>query len=847
MVLLRKIFAAILAFFQVLLINLGVKKPDMKSTNVTPMSFEACDFEVSDKSETKLYKTIEYASSLKNQVQCVYADSERTAYIMTNSQMKLVHSLKAIEKTATLSTADGKIYAENTFKTFYTDSLGMKHYFEQSFNDGRFNTIRLGEYYYECHLRDMNSGRFKVDKGFHVFSDKLYAEYTLLADTAGKLPDSFGSEVKIPADSVASILVADKFGLHNSLDNVDPESVTFAAFDIAGAGVMGFIVPCDGSVKSLQVKKSGADYTVTMLADLSGYDGINKYDETGGYENYKICFGGRVYTDQTHSFDGIMQAAEEERNPLQITIEDDNADAEVIGYESLRGTYTIKLTGTSFQYAYDRPDLRYFAKVKISGAADDRKIMFRTTCDITGCLECGALLDENDLLMPVDVEVCKNFRGDGGDSKYSFNDYCYSDTFIPVYVEKNSETRFKVLNLYQNWGNYPLKQLSSIEFHISYYHLSTGTTESNCIAPYFVFDRDGWTLPDFRTASGNIWATQPQFNSVGILKFMTYRDKSVKNPVMSEFCGSRIDSYGPTYADVTNNYVSDCGSYTYSLRHIEFPQNDENRTYYTLNVEFNKDISFENFKRDFDLFYFDGRFVAFDKLGYLDENNKPVNTSVSADTTYHTLGNEAPYFGFYKINDTTEHWIDEAAGCNFALIIKSRDITVDGQKSDIPFALRESGNKDKTEGCLTLDAENVSFKKGDKIKLELILLPWGVGREDNDSTVLKVREDSVLKPLTAEGAENGGYIPTAKAVNNTAEITVKGGRGNNVIRVDGFTSIKKPTVYRLADGEWEEYELSSVHGYDGYMIRTNPDNTYSISFVYTAENPDDIYTFKICN
>lgn len=845
MLIIRKFFAMLLALIQTFLINTGIKKADIKNTDSYPISNEICEFTGADSSETDLYKSIEYASSLKNQVQCAYSNSARDSYIMTNSQVALEHKLTAVEKTATLTDRDGNTYFDNTFKSFYKDKLGICHYFENSYNDARVNTIRLGEYYYDVHVRDMNSGTLKVDKEYHVYSDRLYMEYALLADKAQKLPEEFGSEILIPADKVNALEIKDKNGTHSDIKDIDTASVEYAAFDIDGAGVAGFIVPSDGSAAGMEIKKTVKGYKVILLADLSKYNGINKYDETGGYDNYKINFGCRIYTDKTHSFANIANEAFIERNPLTVTVTDNNADAKVLGYEALRGAYAIEMNGTDFNYPYKYPDFRFFVSLSVEGDALDRNIFIRTTTPNSGCLENAVILDKNNLLMPIDVEVCKNFMGDGGDEKYSYKDYCYGDTFTPITVESGSKKEFTVLNLYQNWGNFPLKQLSSIEFHTSYYHLSTGTTESNCIAPYFVYDRDGWTLPDFRTGSGIMWSTQPQQNSVGTLKFVSYRDKKVKQTVYAEFTGSEILSYGPTYASVKDSYVSDGGAFTYDVTHTEFPQTDENRTYYTVNINFTDDITFENFKKDFDLFYFDGRCATYNNATYLDENNEPVISAVSADTTYHTLGKEAPYMGFCSI--ATCSWDRSCFGCNFALLIKDSKITVDGKETDIPFAFREQGDSSKTEGCLTLDTEKITFKKGDSIKINMLLMPWGSGDEADDATVLKVREDSALKPLISVNGTNDGYVPTVKAQNNAAEITVKGGRGNNVIRVDGFTSISKPTVeIKTADG-WQNYNISSSCGYDGYMISTAKDNTYSISFVYKAENPDTEYTFRIKN
>ena len=82
MVAFRKFIAVLMALFQTLLINLGIKKPEMKSTPVFPVSSESMNFSVPDKGESDLYSSVEYASRVKNQVRCAYSDAERNSYIM---------------------------------------------------------------------------------------------------------------------------------------------------------------------------------------------------------------------------------------------------------------------------------------------------------------------------------------------------------------------------------------------------------------------------------------------------------------------------------------------------------------------------------------------------------------------------------------------------------------------------------------------------------------------------------------------------------------------------------------------------------------------------------------------
>ncbi len=845
----KKFFISLFACIQSLLISLGIVTPARLASEVKPMYKEASSVSVKYKDESNLIPSAEYAAGLRNTVSAAYGDSNRDSYTFHNSQVTFIHELDGVERYASLSTNDGKAYIENSFKSFYTDKFGVKKYFE-NYNEkiGRINTIRLGIYYYEVRVRDFYIGDFGVDKGYHVFADKLYMDYSLLSEKPTKNVKSFGSEISIPSDKVKAVSIADKNGIHSSAENIDPMSVEYAAFDIDGTGIIGFITENEACGKSLDIVEKDNNYVITQLADYDPEDGLNAFDESGDYKYNKITLGCRIYTDETHSFDGVAAAAYEEKNPLEITVTDTNANGKVIGYEPLRGTYSVSTDVFTFQVAYDNPDTQLWSKIKIKGDSKDRKIIFRGTNDTHGGVESSVLLDSNNVLAPVDPEVCKNFKGDGGEPFYSKLDYAYSDAYYPLVVKANSDLDFTIIMLSQNWGKYPLKQISSIEFHVSYYHLSTGATESNCIAPYFVFGRDGWTLPDFRCRSGQIWETQPQFNSVGILCFMKYKDKACKEDVLSEFTGSNIASSGNMYADITDYYTADSGKYNYSLRHVEMPQTDENRTYYTLKVDFTDDMTIENFRKDFDIFYFDGRYVAFNNISYLNENNEAVHSSVSDKLTYHTLGSEAPYFSFYSITDDTINAVSNF-GTNFGLIIKDSKITVNGKEEKIPFVFREKTKDKTTMGVLTLDREEMTFKKGDSIEINMILLPYGIGSEKNDDILVKVREDSVITPVSISAAKGevvaDTYLSRVKAENNEAEFTVSGSRNVNAVRIDGFDSMKAPVIEELVGGEWVKYEAASANGYDGYSVQLMADGTYSLSFEFFMDSPESSRTFRV--
>ncbi|MCR5485439.1 MAG: hypothetical protein K6F09_07575 [Clostridiales bacterium] len=818
------------------------------------------DYKNASSAVTDMADSVTYAAKNKNLAQAVYTDNRKTAYRMSDENAVLTHTLKS-GKTLTLSDKNGNVYIKNSFDVYYRGADGKKHYASSSARSARMNTVKFGEYYYDCRIRDLDFCEtlvekpvFLLDKGFHVYSDRIYEELTLLAAEATEELCEFGSEIKIPVSSVKAVSVADKNGVHDSFDGVDPESVEYVAFDVRKAGVAGIIIPSDGSTGSVTLMKRGKNYLVDVKANYKSGTGINKYDETGDRDLPGVTFGFRIYSDDTHSFDGIKKEAYIERHPLEnITVSRNDSGARFTGYNAILGAYTFAVNGSDFNLAYYyEPDVHF--KVPMTVKCDDRDRNIYIRCETeSGCLEAGAVLDKNDLLMPIDVEVCKNFCGDFGEPKpyyYTFKDRAYGVSVFPLSLKSNSETGLTLLNLYQNWGKYPLKQLSSIEFGDPYYHLSTGVTESNCIAPYLLGDI-GWLLPDFRGRSGTMWSGQPQFNSLGELGFMRRKNLLFgaieRNNAISQYSGSEIRSSGLTYSDILLDYTADNGAFDYTLRHFEFPQTDENRTYYSVDVKFNRDVSFADFKRTCALFWINGRFVDFNKMGYLDADNKCAVKDVKASfkTTYCDLGSENPYFDFFDVTEETEHFIDECFGSSFALFVSDLKATQNGKETPFALTLKEYSVGGKAEVALTLKEGSVKFKKGDTIHLDLILLPWGTGREKNDESVRKLRLDSVINKteVTASVGKDVSYgpLPEIYAENNEAEFSLKGGLNNITVRVDGFKDASCPEI--KLNGE--EYDLASGNGYDGYTVHYNPDGTYGFSFVYTSESPETEYTFSL--
>ena len=816
-------------------------------------------------------QTIKTANSLANGVTGKFENSSRARFGIYNKNVSIIYDLtsRGGKKIVSVSSAAGKPYITNE-ETYITNQSGT-YYTKNSSDNGRMNSGRIGYYYYDFHIRDQKFASaagsssplpLAFEHTFHTYSDKLHEEFRAVATGAYTGGGSFETRIVIPADTVNKAEFKNADGVSAEPDDFDFSSAEYAAFDIKDAGVYGIIMP----------RMAGAGYINVTLTDgnyvIIRGTGINDLTEGG-----QVRFSHRVYTSPSHRFDGIRDEAYIERNPLTDITADKTDDAVYEGYDAAAGCYRFSVKSMEFQTAYQTyPNKHFNIKTRISGDGKyDRTIYIMTAENAKtrhGRIECAAILDENNVMLPIPLEVGKNFDGENEEPVYhpekGSGAAAYGEVFTPLTVGKNETKSYTMLHLYQNWGNYPLKQLSFITFHIPYYHLSVGVTETNCIAPYFVYGKDGWTLPDFRANSAPLWnnGTGTQHNSVGRLYFLQYRDSSNRS-YKSESQSADIASSGPVYADITMDYLSDDGKIKATYRHVETAQTDENRTYYHIRLEVTDDVTINRFRENFSFFTFDSRYYKFAKVGYLDENNEPQIKDVSggflSSAKYYTLGDKYPYFDYFKGTNKNPIENDPNNGefdtVNFGLIVKNSDITIGGEKYTGRFVFSDkyayalsSPYGYMNTGSLSLDISGtVTLKKGDIMELDVILLPWGCYNNENDDNVRNVRYDSCIAPygltvIEGEALEDG-YIPSVRAKDNEARFKISGGDGTAAVRVYGFTDYKTPTVTFKADGKDTGIKLSGVNGYDGYQVYYDGDGTYSFSFNVAMDKADEYEIF----
>ena len=695
-----------------------------------------------------------------------------------------------------------------------------------------------------AHINELGSVNCGYEQTLHSYSDKMHNELRVIFDTKSSDYKEFGYRYVIPAGTVADFYALKQDGSDFTGEDGDFELSEFqcVGFEIKESGMLGLIA-CDDGMTHTRLSKNGGKYVVEFYIDVTGNH------RKGSDAN----FGHRILTAEAKDFKNLKKECYFERNPLAYEVTEQHGShskLKVLGYNTTNGAYEVSVAGIDFTNAYKKKNVnKYFGgTLKVTASSDDRKIYF-CSHGANGCLEAAVLLDESKTLVPIQPEVCKNFAGEHEERYYDPNDTQYGDTVYPLVVEKGKDLTYTMLNVYQNWGVNRLKQLSSISFHIGYYHLSTGVTESNCIAPYFVFGRDGWTLPDFRGCSGVMWSSQPQFNSVGRLRFVSYNKSG--QTYQSEYIGSDIRSVGPVYADVAYSYRTYDGAFDYSLRHTEFPQNDENRTYYTLEAKCVNDVTYKDARNSFTLFSFDPRFQCMKTTSYKAEDGsiKEITNKVNktSEPEVYKLCKDSPFFSLYDYSLQNNNDVE-----NFAYIVRSYKATVGGKDFDGCLVMRNSVIKDGAFLNLVeigLDADKLEFKKGDTIKIVFVLLPYGVTEQKDDPNVHYVIEDTVDNPWRILECEKGtvvedDYLAIVDAENDEAVFTVTGSRNSNAVRVNGFSKLTRPKVQEKINGEWVDITLN-VEEFDGYQVNYTKDGYFSYSFIVDMEIFTDQRTFKV--
>lgn len=733
---------------------------------------------------------VAYAESVKNTVswQCLYEGkrNNKTGVLLKNKDVILTLPLNGEHVFSSMHTHDGKELIQSSDLCAVAPD-GREYRVSSGTTYSRMNVYRHGLYYADMHImnnqlycgEELNPALF--ERTFHTYGDKIHETVTVRRIRENEPIEKLFVELKLDGE----LLSGDGY----------------AAVKLKNGWIVGYILPKDG-VGVLESEVSDSAVTLRLCAGQALQD-VDSF-----------TFGARLFYGTSE--EELNREVYVEQHPIEgILLSENTYASDYVGYDPLAGYYRFNIEGSNdFNMPYyENPDYRPELDFTIN-AEDDRNLYVMLHTD-AGTLECAALMTGEGDMLPVNVQSGKNFCGEFEEPQYYPGDPSYGESIVPLRAKSGESLSYKLIQMYQNWGKTPLKQLSSIQFFVPYYHLSVGVTETTCFCMnFFTKERDGYFLPDFRGLSGEIWNDQPQFDSAGHTYLTDYlTDKSTKSVNYMRYTGSNIASAGPVYTDVTMNFLAHNGDAKLSYRAIELPQTDENRNFVTIELEFLNDVTIENARERLRFMRFDTRFSLFQKFGYLAADGSDAEVAVSSldSATTYPLGRDQPYMAFYDILPSEQQL------ANVGLVITNSEITVGGKSTDVGFVV----GFDPSSNCgwFSLDADTLSFQAGDKIVLDFILMPYG-------------KQINTAAPLQKLRADACDMLFRTQASDNRAEFTLEKGVNNVVLRAEGFTDYRLPTI--TCDGQ--PFELSSGKGYaDGYQVYVNENGLYDFAFAIDAE------------
>lgn len=516
-------------------------------------------------------------------------------------------------------------------------------------------------------------------------------------------------------------------------------------------------------------------------------------------------------------------------------------------HDPVRGDYTVASHNPgSFSYHYyEAPNGYLRTKARIRNDEIPRKIYLRheVGSGSKGQVECGVVLDETDELVPILTQISKNFAGEKEEKFYNPEDTPFSEIIFPLHLNANETRTFSSLQLYQNWGNHPLKQFSSLGAWMDYYHMSTGVTETTCYVPFKFYT--GISIADLRGMSGTMWTSQPQHDNVGGHLFMEYYPKDHPGKKVSlEYVGTDFHSTGPAWAHVTLNYLSEDERLKVSLEAFEFPQLDELRSFMRLRMEPLDDIPIEDWATDFRIMQIDTRTqsLRYQKITWTDANDQITTRDIDFNDTW-TLKGEP----LSKQAPTAVLWNSPKG--NNAFIVEDWKGSIGGTPLE-GLGISCEGRKDLNSNLVLHPlTDKKGWIKGDLLELDLFIMPFGKEHTDYHPAITE-RERYGLKPvkLTAQShcVVLSTFPPRLRWMGDHATFDLQGGYSDITVQVEGLPDFRNWNIQKKVGQHWEEITHSNPRskrpiGGEGQQRYVGQDGQFGISFRLNLDSQNNRY------
>ena len=754
-----------------------------------------------------------------------YTDASRTAFVIEAERYRLtfdLHSkrgqgLREIMVGGRNLVGDGGAWVEAV-------AGGKTYSSRRSLEPSRVNLYRRGPYYTEVHWLDMalsagpgDALPIKGEVVFHCYPEKVHL--SVLLHVTGP----------VSADRAALVLnfPRQRHHLHSQLSASSLQAgQPGMAFPVSPGDSL-LVGGEDGELVLLWPAPGAVDSVVFTESVARGYRVENRF-LAGAWKAGDVVplhleclpLPAKLPHQEREAW------PENERQPLPIFTA---VPGTALGYDPVRGCYRVHTDNPGgFSYHYQHPNDYETARVTLANDSRPRKVyLCHDTGANPGSVECGVVLDEAGHPLPLLVQASKNFAGEKEEPFYNPQDTPFSETFFPLYLAPGETRTFTSLHLYQNWGNHPLKQFSSLGAWMDYYHMSTGVTETTCYVPFKFGGLPGVDIADLRPMSGTMWTSQPQHDNVAGHSFLGYFDGAWH---YLDYLGTTFHSTGPNWAWVTLRQRSDDGKVAAALDVFEFPQPDELRSFVHLRYDFTGPFTIVNAREHLRLLNITTaiqslRYQRVAWSGAAGVQTRPLPPSDGFTLAGEPLAGEAPFAALYACPHG-----------NNAYVVRRFAARLGGKEGIRPAVSVYAGKDGNAILMLVPDLGRVSIRPGDYVEADLMLMPYGTERDD-------------WQPAAREAERYGAHAPRVVAVSTGKKLSdfpvrvqvegsgetqfaIEGGYGVIPLLVEGARRYDGvPHLMREeAPGRWVLVEHSH-QGYDGHQLYVTPQGTFGMVFL----------------
>ena len=786
-------------------------------------------------------------------IEARYTDASRTGFTLDAQRCRIAADLKSDsgQRISSLAVRGNRGFAEiltgsGAFLEL-VDSGGVRYTSLDSPRASRINIYRRGPYYIETHWLDLElvdpGGRVAPVKGEVVFYS--YPEKTHI----GVILHVTGA---IEVKSAAMVFEFDAETCASPTECTLPDGARISDFVLIkradGAPTCALVYPVHHGVDDVTLGKGeGLVRVANSLYSADAHGGATatwkEGDKPAAYFELFPLESSELSADLENEIEPLLSAniiasaGPDLPSPLRR-----GAGGEVVGYDPVRGCYTIQTDNPGgFSYHYANPNAYEVASFAIQNGPSARKVyILHETRRNPGSVECGVVLDGSGNTLPITVQISKNFAGEKEEPFYNPNDTPFSETIFPLHLEPGELRKLTSLHLYQNWGSHPLKQFSSLGAWMDYYHMSTGVTETTCYVPFLFGGLDGVSIADLRPMSQRMWESQPQHDNIAGHSFLRYRDENGKWHYI-EYTGTTFRSTGPNWADMSLGYLSDDGKAKVTLDVFELPQTDELRNFIHMRIDFLDSIKIKDgdFARNVRLLNIASwvQRMRYTHFAHGGPTGEPEIVEIKLSDDFTLAGAPLPAEnGFATI-------YPDKMGAN-AFIVRRFAGRIGGEAAGPGVSVIGQKNGD-TVLALVPVTKSAEIKPGDYLDIDLFIMPYGGGTQDWKPAQRAAFDYGLNAPKVtsiSRGTKLSDF-PTRIALdeNGVAEFSVTGGFDVIPIIVEGATDYICQRLYSL-DGDSKILIDHARKGErDGYQVFAKEDGTFGWVFLVKTDGKDHRY------